>query len=291
MQRILWLAAASLCVSASAGATTFVASGDRWMYPFNGSAGTETTASTFGAPGDASFDDRDGQYLVEFATAGDVPAGQGAANYAITSARVVVTLKPEGQQGTWTYDPTYDPYTTYGAGTDPDAGRSLELYGVGYRNGFDTLSFTEGSAFSPPGAPTPGVRNAYANDYAGGVDRDVSNNVRNGFDANPFGVGTIDGVAAGAAAPGGLEVVFEIALSPDVLAYLQDRLDAGEIDLAITGIFSAAFGGPATYPRFETSEGAVAARLELDAYVVPEPSTALLVATGLAAVAARRKRA
>jgi hypothetical protein len=260
------------------------------MYPFNGGAGAEATASIFGAPGDPQFDDRDAQYLLDFDTTSDIPAAQGASNYLITSARLVVTLEPEGQQGAWSYDPTYDPYTSYGAGTDTDAGRSIELYGVGYRNGFDTLSFTESSDFAPAGPPLPGVRNAYASDFAGGADRDVSNNVRNAFDANPFAVGTIDGLAPGDTVPGGLEVVFDLALSPDVVAYLQDRLDAGEVDLLVTGIFSAAFGGPATYPRFETADGAAAAQLELDVRVVPEPSTALLVVAGLAALGSRRRR-
>ena len=68
MYRMLMLACAGLFVTASAGATTFDATGDRWMYPFNGAAGAEPTASVFGAPGDAMFDDRDGQYLLDFDT-------------------------------------------------------------------------------------------------------------------------------------------------------------------------------------------------------------------------------
>jgi hypothetical protein len=291
MYRNFLLAAASLFAAASAGAATFPVSGDRWMYPFNGAAGLETAASTFGAPGDASFDDRDGQYLLEFDTSGEIAAGLGAANYQVNSARLVVTLRPEGEQGTWNYDPTYDPYATFPPGVDADPGRSIELYGVGYRNGFTTTSFTETSAFAPPGPPLPGARNAYANDYAGGVDRDVSNNVRNAFDPSPFAIGTIDGLDSGDVVPGGSEVVFEIALSPDVLAYLQDRLNLGEVDLIVSAIFSAAFGGPATYPRFDTSEGGVGAVLELDVQVVPEPGTALLLTTGVAAIAVRRRLA
>ena len=291
MKRFLLLATAGLCAAASAGATTFTASGDRWMYPFNGSPGVEPTASLFGAPGDPTFDDRDGQYLLDFTTSGSIAPGQGAANYVITSARLTLTLKPEGQQGTWNYDPTYDSYTTYGAGTDTDSGRPIEAYGVGYRNGFTTSTFTETSAFSPPGAPAPRVRNAYPTDYAGGVARDVSDNVRDGFDTNPFDIGTIAGLSPGDLAPGGAEVVFDLTLTPDVLAYLQNRLNGGEVDLMVSAIFPASLGGPTTYPRFETKDGLAAgvARLDLDARVVPEPATALLLAGGLAAIAARRR--
>lgn len=292
MNRILMLACAGTFAAASAGATTFEATGDRWMYPFNGAAGLEATASIFGTPNDPTFDDRDAHYLLDFDTTGEIAPGQGAANYVITSATLTLTLKPEGQQGAWSYDPTYDPYTSYlPGGTDADAGRPIEVSGVAYRNGFATASFTETSAFSPPGPPSPGVRNAYASDWSGGVARDVSNNVRNGFDTDPWGIGTIDGLAPGDLVPGGALVVFEIALTPDVVAYLQERLDGGEVDLLVSGMFPASQGGAATYPRFETSEGLAAgvARLDLDVQVVPEPGTALLVGGALAALAGRRR--
>lgn len=290
MNRILMLACAGTFAAASAGATTFEATGDRWMYPFNGGNGLESTASVFGTPGNPIFDDRDAQYLLDFDTTGQIAAGQGAANYVITSAKLTLTLKPEGQQGAWNYDPTYDPYTSY-TGVDEDLGRPIEVSGVAYRNGFTTASFTETSAFSPPGAPAPGVRNAYPSDWAGGAARDVSNNVREGFDTNYWGIGSIDGLAPGDLVPGGVEVVFEISLTPDVLAYLQERLDGGEVDLLVSGMFPASQGGAATYPRFETKEGLAVgvARLDLDVQVVPEPATALLIGGALATLAARRR--
>jgi len=287
------VAVAGLLLAGQVSAASFTSpSEDRWMYPFSGSPGLENAASIFGAVGSDGFDDRDGQLVVEFDTASQIAAGQGAANYQITSARLTLYLKPEGQQGTWQYDSTYDGVDTYtGAATDGDAGRPLELFGAGYRNGFDTVSFLETSPFGS--GPTEGTRNAFANDNAGGVTRDVSNNVAGNFEVSPFAIGTIAGLAEGANAPGGAEVIFDLDLTPDVLAYLQNRLDLGAVDLVLATLHASSFGGAATYPRIETKEGTAgfAPRLELDVTIVPEPGTALLLVAGLSglAVAGRRR--
>lgn len=63
-----------------------------------------------------------------------------------------------------------------------------------------------------------GRRLPQPSDYAGGVARDISNNVRESFDPNPFGVGEIAGPSPGDLAPGGAEVVFTLALTPAVTA-------------------------------------------------------------------------
>jgi len=279
-----------LLVATSAGAATFATPAhDRWMYPFNGTPGTRPTASLFGT-NDPTFDDRDAQLVMRFDTGAQIAAGQGAANYQITSARLTVRVTG----GTFQYDPSQDAVGTYFCDTcvDGDAGRPLELFGVGYRNGFDTLSFLETSAFSNPGPPSAGVRNAFASDYAGGVARDVSNNVDGAFDPAPFAVGTIVGLAPGDVVPAGSDVIFDLVLTPDVLSYLQGRLDLGAVDFALTSISPASQGGPATYPQISTREGVFAPRLELDVAVVPEPASALLAAAGLTglALAVRRQR-
>lgn len=287
----LALGTATLLAAPSARAVTFTAPAhDRWMYPFNGTPGTRPTAPLFGA-NDPSFDDRDAQMIVRFDTASQIAAGQGVANYQITSARLI--LRVTG--GTSQYDPSYDDVGTYFCPTctDGDAGRPIELYGVGYRSGFTTLSFLETSPFSAGGPPSPGVRNAFASDYAGGVSRDVSNNVDGGFDPTPFAIGTIVGLNPGDTVPVGSDVIFDLALTtPDVLAYLQNRLDLGALDLAVTSLASSSFGGPATYPILSTKEGGFSPRLELDLVVIPEPANVLLAAAGLAglAVASRRPR-
>ena len=92
-------------------------------------------------------------------------------------------------------------------------------------------------------------------------------------------------------APGDAQVVFDLVLSPDVIAYLQERLDAGEVDLLVTGLFSATQGGPQTYPRFQTQNGSLAGAgvLELEVQVVPEPGTSLLIVAGLAGLLAHAR--
>lgn len=130
--------------------------GDRWMYPFNGTPGTRTGASVFGAVGEADFDDRDAQFFVRFDTTGTAAAGLDAENYAVGALRLTLTTN---QGETLTYDPTEDALETYdGTVADGDAGRPLELFGVGSRNGQTAAGFDEGSAFTslPPTMGPPG---------------------------------------------------------------------------------------------------------------------------------------
>ena len=63
---------------------------------------------------------------------------------------------------------------------DPDAGRCVELFAAGFRNGFTAQSYAENAAFAP-GGPAIGTRNIYPIDFGGPNDtaRDVSNNVTN----------------------------------------------------------------------------------------------------------------
>ena len=54
---------------------------DRWMYPFNFSAGAESSAPTFGAISQPGFDDRDAQFIIGFSTASQVVPGQPLDHY------------------------------------------------------------------------------------------------------------------------------------------------------------------------------------------------------------------
>jgi len=256
------------------------------MYPFAGSGGTTNRAPTFGADALPTFDQKDGQFLVEFDTSGTYAAGAGATHYVINSARLEVSVV----DGAFVYDGTYDAYTTYFGGPDPDldAGRPAEVYGIGYRNGNSTTGTNlETVGFAPPGPPSANVRNAYASDFLGGADRDVSNNVDGGFDPNPFAVGTT-AWNPGDPVPAGTTYGFDFVLGADVVAYLQDRLNQGRVDLAVVSMHASTFGGPATYPGWATRENVSVPtpKLTLDVTVIPEPGTALLASLGLVGLGA-----
>jgi hypothetical protein len=266
---------------------------DRWMYPFNGTPGIRPSAPVFGAVGTAGFDNRDGQLLIAGNTvAAGIPSGLGAANYEILSVRVTVTHSI----GPIFYDPTYDVWQSYlpvgnpARVNDTDAGRPLELYGIGLRNGFTSLSlgpaapgtpaFEEYESFGPGGV---GVRNAFplafgVADPAG----DVSNNVlhptlASGFDPVPWAIGlTTSGLAPGAAVPQGVPGVspgetfqFQVNVNnPSIRAYIQQGLHAGVLGFAVTSLYeSAQTGGsnPNFYTADSTDAAAVAPTIEISA--------------------------
>ncbi|MCA9281622.1 MAG: hypothetical protein H6812_08335 [Phycisphaeraceae bacterium] len=239
---------------------------DRWMYPFNSSSvGTRPGASCFGALGQTelagfTFDERDAQVLVGFDLSADVPAD--LCRYRITQATVRIAVTTDGA---FVYDPTIDARETYfgeamlpGGVADGDAGRPIEMFGVGYRNGFDAGSFVETSSFGPMIAWR--VRNAFATDYASGVPRDVSNSLADGLSVTAFAVGTTTVVSPGAVVPANTDFRFDLDLmNPDVDAYLRDAISGGKLRLAIASMFpaeSGGGGGPGTgaYPTFYMKE-------------------------------------
>ena len=238
---------------------------DRWMYPFNSTPGTRPTISTFGSePGAAIFDCRDGQMLVAFDTAGVLPTGLGDG---LTVTRAVLELEVAGNLS-FAYDPTPDPWQTFLGPTDAeriadaDAGQPVELFGVGYRNGFSLASFAENSPYAPAGTSplAPAVRNAFAASCAAdGTVHDVSRTPRERYAPLPFAVGTIAGVAAGELVPAGRIMRFEIDVhDPGVQRYLRDGIGAGRLALAVTSLtFVQQQSGQ--FPSFVAKENALVA--------------------------------
>lgn len=279
--RGLTLTAGLLSVCGSVSAVTVNFAGpciDRWVYPFNTESGYRSAASTFSALGQEnafpplSFDQRDAQLLVGFDTDAPgsatcpnevVPAGLAACDYRVTSAVIMIAVSTDQA---FPFDPTYDAWTSYATASNPgavdaDAGRPIELYGVGFRGGYTSATYFEGTP-SVPGPPfgpdiQSDVRYAYPTDAANGMTRDVSNNVRDLFDPAPFAVGQSP-VAAGALVPANTDITFTLNVAvPDVQRYLRQSVADGRLRFMLTSLQPAASsGGPGAgqYATFYTKE-------------------------------------
>ncbi len=266
-------------VSASYDQPTF----DRWNYPFNFSPGERIVATTFSSgfvPG--QFDDRDGQFLNSFVTAGDIIPGLGAQNYQITRATFTATLA----FGEFEYTDFYNPGTLMSGGT------SIELFGTGFAPGLNAFAYGEDFAWGF-GAPTDeDVRFAFATDFENGVARDISNQNRDGLTVTPFAVGTIAGETSGTTVIGaGQLVTFEIDLTnPDALSYLQRSLNDGILSLTVSSLHETVQQSNLGFPGFATKEHPVLAAptLDIDVRIIPAPGAA--AALGMAGLFAARRR-
>ena len=240
---------------------------DRWMYPFNQTPGQRGFASLFGAFGNPDFDNRDGQMLIGFNTADDIPTELGVDAYSVTDA--VVTVQYDGQSD-FVYDGTVDPVNVYLPEDDPlyqpddDAGTPIELFGAGFRNGFTAETFEENS---PHGDLFGwGVRNAYAMSFDDVGDAiDVSNNVR-GFTDPDTDVGPLDPLvwAVGEAdletgddVPTNTVFTFEINVEhPDIQQYFRQAMNEGRLRLMITSLHEVGVM-TGSFPTIFTKENAL----------------------------------
>lgn len=280
---LLALASAVLAVGAAGGVSAAVpveAAGDKYMYPFIedgplGSEGRRGSASAFGAYGGIDdpafdFDDRDAQFFLDFATAGIVPPARGAANYRVSSMTVTIVVE---NSDVFAYDPTFDLLGSYaGTSADLDEGRPMELYGVGYRSGWTRATFSEDAPFQTEssnfGQPNWNrKRNAFALDFdANGLPRDVSNNVEERFEVNPWAVADSPGyidlagdyvespLSPGSPVPEGRVFRFRVDLTnPRIVAYLQESLHAGRLHLMVSSLFGTSQQST-DIPRFYTKD-------------------------------------
>ena len=284
--RTAWLAlglAASLSGLAADFNATAPTSMDKWMYPFEfGTGGTRPVAPTF-ASFDPRFDTRDAEFLLGWDTATVVPTGASPARYVLRRARL---LLPVAADRTFLYDPTYDPIRTYFPTNDParlpdaDAGRPVEVFGVGFRAGFNSATFLESSSFGPVGAFTSntisiGTRNAFAAQYdTNGVLVDVANHVgqlnlnwtNTPFEAAAWAIGTTTNAAPGEFVPIDSVFAFDLDLSdPLVHGYLARSLSEGRLRLMVSSLSPAqqitpggtGLGGLGSYPQWSTRENLI----------------------------------
>ncbi|MBO6514639.1 MAG: hypothetical protein JJ974_11805, partial [Phycisphaerales bacterium] len=203
---------------------------DRWMYPFNGSPGTRFEMATFGAVDEIGFDDHDAQILLGFDTSAEYTPALGSDEYRVLSISVTMTIANDNG---FTYDDSYDSYTTYGTlGTDPDLddGRPINLFLPGYRDGYDQSTYMENTTFGliPDVPPAQGLRHAFAAIFdADGNAEDISNHIKDQYEAVPLAIGITDTVTPGDLVPA--DTVFTFTFSPcdvgsqDELARMLDR--------------------------------------------------------------------
>ena len=295
----------SLSLPVLADSAVIPASFDRWNYPFNASPGSRLTGTTFGAVGIEDFDDHDAQILVGFDTA---DAGVPAQNIEITSLTVQLTTSTDQA---FQLDPSYDAISTYiDPATDSDPGRPVELYGIGFRNGFffpafgptipGPIAFEEGEAYVFGNPVAESVRNAFMTDgvrTAEGGLRDSSNNVEEGYDLAPWAVGSVSGLAAGDLVPVDSALTFEVDLSnPQVAAYVQSGIENGGLFFSVVSMHDSTLGSDIGIPSFYLGDPNLpdldlpVAQLSLNYEVVPEPWAGYGLLTGVVMLAATRKR-
>jgi hypothetical protein len=239
---------------------------DRWMYPFNATPGTRPAASVFGTLGDASgVDSRHGQFLLKFDLGGVAAADRGPDRYLVKKARLSLVVS---RDKAYPLDPTEDPMASYlepdapGYVADQDPARPVEVFGVGFRNGFSAETFLEDSPF---GSSAAGGRNAYAaGPNPAGRWVDVGNSVGKTnevfpvFDTRPLALGQVEGWPSGEPVPAGLVMTFDLDLgNPWVAGYVQMALHTGRLWLAVTSLHESGFGGAPTFAEFFTQDSAL----------------------------------
>jgi hypothetical protein len=210
---------------------------------------------------DSGADSRLGQFLVGWDTATVVPTNQPVTRYLIRACRATVLINDGNQV---IYDPTHDDLATYFDTNNParvpdaDAGRPVELFGVGFRNGYETTNFLQGSAV---GSGPAGTDNVYALCWTtNGSARDASNNVGKTnvafppFETWPFAVAQTTAAAPGETLNPGDQLTFDLNLEdPFLLGYLRRGLQKGRLDLMVSSLHqvSGQFGTE-PYPAFAT---------------------------------------
>ncbi len=257
----LSLAAVSISMAAVASAQQIDLSlptptADRWMYPFNSTPGARPAMPLFGGIGSV-FDNRSGQIVLGYDTSNEVPTGLGQLGYTIQSAQIKMMILGDQR---FVYDPTLDGYETYlieGGTPDLDPGRPIILSPVGFRDGYTGATFGDDGPYSTIGDAN--LRTAYpANIGPDGELIDISKNVANGFDPQPFAVGQYAKLMPGDPVPEGSIVVFDLDIAnPSNHCYLANGLSDGYISLGVTSLHSASQPGgsvPASYPDIYASE-------------------------------------
>lgn len=236
---------------------------------------------------DSGADSRMGQFLTGWDTASMLTTNLPLSRYLIRTCRTRVTIS-DGLNVT--YDPTHDDLATYFDTNNParvpdtDAGRPLELFGVGFRNGF--FSTTNFLQCSKVGSGDEGSNNVFAICWTtNGLPKDVSNNVGKTnvlyppFETWPFAVAQTTAVAPGGNLSPGVELTFDLNLAdPFVMGYLRSALKKGRLDLIVSSLHqvSGQFGSepfPSLATRFNSAFLNPPTTMDLEVTVVRDLDT------------------
>lgn len=239
---------------------------DRWFHQGSTTPGVKTEISTFTNYGvGAGFSQsRSGSFLLGFNTANEEVLLD-PAKYQLNSVKFTLDFVNDERQVL--YDPSPDSLAAITGGTD-DPGSPIELYGVGYANGYERLGFGPNDSLPPefeessPLWPNVPILEQTFNVYPLGDDGSGSfgnvfnspggegtfaldeNNelqlvevVRNPWDTTPWAVGTVAGLTAGQVVPGGSVFTLEVNLQiPGVLEYFQQSLSTGQVGVFISSL-------------------------------------------------------
>ena len=239
---------------------------DRWNYPFNGSPGTRFEMPSYAAIETPGFDDHDAQVLLGFDTSGEIVPGLGAGEYQVLSVTVTMTMSNDDD---FIYDPTHDTFDTYGELGEPfdtDPGRPLNLWLTGYRDGHDQTTYMETTLFGLVAdvPPAQGMRSAFAAIFDDlGVPTDISNNLKEQFEAVPLAIGQSDSINPGDTVPA--DTTFSFTFTPCELGEhneLGKMLDLGQVRFSVSSLQPATGspggGGGVVYPIWYSRENPLA---------------------------------
>jgi hypothetical protein len=229
---------------------------DRWNYIFNISPGRRTAASVFWAPEENGFS-RHGMFVIGFDTSAIAQPGLSLESYQLESIEFRAAL-------TWNFQVEYDPtpdsvfnflpedHEQYQP--DIDSGHPLELMGVGFRNGWDELSWKEDTEYITGENAERNVFPAVLNDQGEITDASLAVDFENPKELQSLASGVVAELQPGEFLPEGGLVTFKLDLNQDwVRSYVQRGLSIGYLYFSVTGLQS---GGQdaRTFPEFHTSE-------------------------------------
>ena len=280
---------------------------DRWLHQGQVTPGVKGELSSFTNFGVTSPDSqgRAGVAVFAFDTSDQVEQ-VAPERYRIDAVRFRATAvsKPGSSVP---YDPTRDLLADIAAGTD-DAGKPVELYGVGFDNGYTKFGFGPNDAQGPEfeeASPqvTAGAASVFnifplGDDGQGGlgnvfnspggegqfVDGELVEVTRDPWDPQPWAIGMVDGMSAGELLTGRPVFEFSIDLNvAGVLDYFQQTLSTGQVGVALSSLhdlsgFHDPSGESDDFPVFSAKEDiavqfgvADPAALEIDYTILPLP--------------------